>query len=143
MSESGFPITDAMVDTAIKAGRQRRAREFSAIAVRYDAVRDAIEIDLSQGFGLRVPRAAIAELAAVPAEALINLDLSPAGTGIDLDDHDVHISVHGLILSLMSPSTLAAGLGQRGGVQSTPAKRDSARRNGRLGGRPKNPPRAA
>jgi len=143
MTESGFTITDAMVDAALEAGRQRQAREFSATDVRYDAERDALEIDLRQGFGLRVPRGAIAELAAVPAEALAGLDLSPAGTGLDLDDHDVHISVHGLVLSLLSPSTLAAGLGQRGGAQSTPAKRDSARRNGRLGGRPKKPPQAA
>ena len=41
----------------------------------------------------------------------------------------VHISVHGLVSSLLSPST--------------PAKRDNARRTGRLGGRPKKPPQAA
>ena len=143
MIDAGFTITEAMVDDALKAGRQRRAREFSASAMRYDADRDTLEIDLVQGFGLRVPRAAIAELAALPAEALAGLDLSPAGTGIDLDDQDVHISMHGLVLSLFSPSALAAGLGQRGGAQSTPAKRDSARRNGRLGGRPKKTPHAA
>jgi len=70
MTEAGFPITDAMVDAAVEAGRHRRTREFSAIAMRYDAGRDALEIDLRQGFGLRVPRAAVAELATVPADAL-------------------------------------------------------------------------
>jgi len=143
MSEPMFTITDEMVATALGAGRQRLAREFTATAVRYDPGRDALEIDLRQGFGLCVPRAAIVELAAVPAEALTDLDISPAGTGIDLDGLDVHISVHGLVLSLLSPSTLAAGLGQRGGARSTPAKQESARRNGQLGGRPKKPSRAA
>ena len=136
-------ITDQALATALDAGRQRLAREFTATAIRYDQQLDTVEIDLAQGFGLRVPRMAIAELAAVPASALGMLDLSPAGTGIDLDDHDVHVSVHGLVLSLLSLSTMAAGLGKRGGAQSTPAKQESARLNGRLGGRPKKSFRAA
>ena len=136
-------ISDQALSAALDAGRQRLAREFTATAVRYDQQYDTVEIDLAQGFGLRVPRMAIAELADVPASALVLLDRSPAGTGIDLDDHDVHVSVHGLVLSLLSLSTMAAGLGKRGGTQSTPAKQESARLNGRLGGRPKRPPRAA
>lgn len=136
-------ITDESVANALEAGRQRLAREFTATAVRYDQPRDVVEIELTQGFGLRVPRTTIAELAGLPVGAVAALEVSPAGTGIDLDDHGVHISVHGLVLSLLSLSSMAAGLGQRGGAQSTPAKRESARRNGRLGGRPKTPSQAA
>ncbi len=142
-SSPASAITAETLANALDAGRRRLARAFTATAVRYDPARDAVDIDLSQGFGLRLPRTAIAELATVPIGALTALELSPAGTGIDLDDHNVHINVHGLVLSLLSPSTLAASLGKRGGAQSTAAKRESARANGRLGGRPKKPPRAA
>ncbi len=136
-------ITDEDVVDALKAGRQRLEHEFTVTAVRYDPERDSVEIELAQGFGLRVPRAAIAELAALPGSAMTALEASPAGTGLDLDEHDVHISVHGLVLSLLSLSTMAAGLGKCGGTKSTPAKQESARLNGRLGGRPRKTPHAA
>lgn len=136
-------ITSEALDSALKAGRQRLEREFTATAVRYDHLRDVVEIDLTQGFGLRVPRVSIEELSALPGEAVAVLEVSPAGTGLDLDEHDIHISVHGLVMSLLSLSAMAADLGKRGGTKSTPAKRESARRNGQLGGRPRKAPQAA
>jgi hypothetical protein len=45
------PTTEGEIQRAIEAGRQRRASEHRAASVRYDAERDAIEIELTDGAG--------------------------------------------------------------------------------------------
>jgi hypothetical protein len=60
---------------------------------------------------------------------------------IELDERDVHISVHGLltaILPAMLPSrTVAAIFASRGGQATSRMKRTSSKVNGRKGGRPR------
>lgn len=131
------PTTPDELKHAITAGQRRRATERRAAGVRYDPDRDAIEIELTDGVGVRLPRAMVEEFRGVPQEDLAMLRVSPAGYGIRLDDRDINISVHGLVAALATTADMAASLGKLGGAARSEAKRASARANGAMGGRPR------
>jgi hypothetical protein len=103
--------------------------------------RDAIEIVTNHNAGFLIPRQWIGALQDVPAEELGKLEVWPDGSAIELEDRDIHISVHGLltaILPAMLPSrSVAAMSASRSGQATSRAKRKSSRANGRKGGRPR------
>jgi hypothetical protein len=88
-----------------------------------------------------IPRQWIGALQDVPIEELGKLEVWPDGSAIELEERDIHISVHGLltaILPAMLPSrSVAAMFASRGGQATSRAKRKSSRANGRKGGRPR------
>lgn len=138
-----LPTTDAELQRAIAAGRHRRATQRRAAAVHYDPARDIIDIDLTDGVGVRLPRALLPEFQDVPPSGMAPIRVSPAGYGIRLDDHDIVLSVHGLIAALATPGDMAAALGKLGGAVRTPKKRAASRANGAKGGRPRKDVKAA
>ena len=131
--------TDDELRCAIEAGRKRRTTERRAASVRYDPGRDAIEIRKPRpdGAGVRLPKAMVEEFRDVPPLDMTKLRVSPAGYGIRLDEHDINISVHGLIGALATTADMAGSLGKIGGAAKTEAKRVSTRANGAKGGRPR------
>lgn len=135
--------TNAEIQHALAAGRHRRATQRRAATVRYDPSRDSIEIDLTDGVGVRLPRTMLPEFRDIPPSEMPPIRVSPAGYGIRLDAHDIAVSVHGLIAALATPGDMAASLGKLGGSAKTKKKRDSAQRNGAKGGRPRKAPQAA
>ena len=137
------PTTDTDLERAILAGRRRKLQERRAANVRYDAGKDAVEIELTDGACVRLPRMMIAELADLTPTDLAALQLSPAGYAINLSTHDIDISVQGLLTALIAPSAMAASLGKLGGAAKTALKRATAAANGAKGGRPKKVPPAA
>jgi hypothetical protein len=106
--------TDDELRHAFEAARRRRATERRAASVRYDADRDAIEIALTDGAVVRLPRAMVAEFRGVLPPAMAKLRVSPAGYGIKLDERDIHISVHELIGALATARDMASLLGNSG-----------------------------
>ena len=88
-------------------------------------------------------RTLLQEFRDIPPAEILPIRISPAGYGIRLDVHDIAVSVHGLIAALATPGDMAASLGKLGGSAKTKKKRDSARRNGVKGGRPRRTPQAA
>ena len=131
------PTTEAELDRAIKAGRRRRGAERRAARVHYDVKKDLIQIDLTDGVAVSLPRKMVKEFRSVPPEDMKKLRISPVGYGIKLDAHDINISVHGLIAALVRPADMAASLGRLGGAAKSDKKIESARANGAKGGRPK------
>jgi hypothetical protein len=131
------PTTEDELQRAVEAGRHRRATERRAAGVRYDRDRDAIEIELTDGAAVRLPRTMVDEFRAVPPADMAKLRVSPAGYGLKLDEHNINISVHGLIAALAMPGDMAASLGKLGGTARSEAKRITARANGAKGGRPR------
>lgn len=129
--------TEVEVRRALEAGRERRARERRAASVRYDYGRDAIEVELTDGAAIRLPRTTLEEFRDVPTDAMAGLRVSPAGYAIRLDSHDIAVSVHGLVAALATPGDMAATLGRMGGAATTERKREAARTNGTKGGRPR------
>ena len=131
------PTTDEELSQAITAGQRRRATERRAAGVRYDPNRDSIEIELTDGAAVRLPRTMVEEFRDVPPTDMAKLRVSPVGYGIKLDEYDIDISVHGLIAALATPGDAASSLGKLGGAARSEAKRVSARANGAKGGRPR------
>jgi hypothetical protein len=138
---SQHQITDAEYAAALDVGQAEAETEVRAQAVRYVPDRDAIEIVTTRNAGFLIPRQWIGALREVPMEDLARLEVWPDGSAIELENRDIHISVHGLltaILPAMLPlSAIAAIFAGRGGKATSDAKRSSARTNGRKGGRPR------
>ena len=135
-------ISDAEYAAALAAGRIEAEIELRAQAVRSVPERDAIEIVTNHNAGFLIPRQWIGALQDVSTEELGKLEVWPDGSAIELEDRDIHISVHGLltaILPAMLPSrSVSAIFAGRGGQATTSrAKRKSSRVNGRKGGRPR------
>jgi len=134
-------ITDTEYALALAAGRAEAETEIRAQAVRYVPEWDAIEIVTTGNAGFLVPRPWIGALQDVPAEDLAKLEIWPDGSAIELEDRDIHISVHGLMTAILPvmlpPRAVAAIFASRGGKATSDAKRSSAQANGRKGGRPR------
>ena len=105
------------------------------------ADRDAIEVVTARHAGFLIPRGWIGALQDVPVEELDQLEVWPDGSAIELESRDIHISVDGLITAILPailPSrAIAAVIASRGGQATSEAKRSSAQKNGRRGGRPR------
>ena len=130
-----------MLSTGFAAGRMEAEGEIRAQAVRYLPERDAIEIITNRNAGFLIPRQWIGALQDVPTAELSKLEIWPDGSAIELDDLDVHISLHGL-LTVVLPAILPLGIvasifASRGGHATSEAKRSSSQTNGRKGGRPR------
>lgn len=132
------PTTADELRHAIEADRQRRATERRAVSVRYDPDRDAIDIELTDGAGVRLPRATVEEFRYVPPADMAKLRVSPAGYGIKLDEHDINIGVHGLVAALATARDMAPSLGKLAAPRD-PKRSESAhgRTARRAGGRGK------
>jgi hypothetical protein len=141
MSRHPRQITDAEYATALAAGHIEAETEIRARDIRYVAERDAIEIVTNRNAGFLIPRQWIGALQDVSTEDLAKLEIWPDGSAIELEDRDIHISVHGLltaILPAMLPARMVAAIfASRGGQVTSSAKRISSRANGRKGGRPR------
>lgn len=131
------PVTESDLDRAIEAGQRRMASEFRAAAVRFDVERDVIELTMEGGWWLAFRRADVVEFAGIDPVDMTKLELSPAGKGIEIDERDIHVGVHGLVSSFISPHVMASSLGRLGGGTTSAAKKRSARENGKKGGRPR------
>jgi hypothetical protein len=134
-------ITDTEYAAALVAGQAAAEEEVRAQAVRYVPDRDAIEIVTAGNAGFLIPRGWIGALQDVPTDDLAKLEIWPDGSAIELEDRDIHISVHGLMTAILPamlpPRAVAAIFASRGGKATSDAKRSSAQVNGRKGGRPR------
>lgn len=134
-------VSDMEYAEALAAGREEADSEFRAKSVRYIADRDALELTTSKGAGFLIPRGWISALQDVAVKDLARLNVWPDGSAIEIDDLDIHISVHGLLSAtlpgIVSSRALAAIFASRGGRATSAAKRGTAQINGRKGGRPR------
>jgi len=137
----GEQITQSSYEAALDRGKEQLQTALQAESVRYHPEQDIIELVIFRPrceFSLKVKRQDVAEFATVPMEAMAGIELSAIGDGIDLDTHDIHIDLEGLLLDLdMLPAgALTRRFARKGGQAATEAKRMSARLNGQRGGRP-------
>jgi len=144
---SPHQITNAEYAAAIAAGLTQAEAEIRAKGVRYVPERDAIEVITNRNAGFLIPRQWIDALQDVPIQELSKLDVWPDGSAIEIEDRDIHVSVHGLlaaVLPAMLPAqAVAAIFARRGGQATSDAKRASSQANGRKGGRPRKRARQA
>lgn len=131
-------ITDAEFEAANRRGAAKRAAFPAAVAVRYD--RRIARVVISLGSGLQIafaPRDVQGLEDARPAD-LVDAEISASGLGIHFPKLDADINIPALLEGFLgSKSWMAAEMGKVGGKASSDAKTAAARKNGKLGGRPK------
>jgi hypothetical protein len=143
MTMADRSIANAELAAALAAGRVEAEMEIRALAVRYVADRDSIEITTTRHAGFLIPRGWIGALHDVPIEELTTLAVWPDGSAIELEDRDIQISVDGLPPAMLPTKMVVALFASRGGRSTSTAKRNSARENGLKGGRPRKAGKAA
>lgn len=131
-------VTKDEFETAKRRGEAQLRKTPCATNVHYERKRDRVVIGLSTGIEVAFrPRDAQGLERAKPNQ-LDTIEISPSGLGIHFPKLDADIYLPALLEGFLgSKRWLAAELGKLGGTASTTAKAAAARRNGRLGGRPK------
>ncbi len=130
------PLNDETVTQQLAAAeasaRTERDAGLRAIAVRYDVTAARILLELSNGYLLGVPIATLPDLATATPQQLAQMEISPQGGVLRVPALDADYSVPGLVFAMS-----ASEIGRRGGLASSALKKQSSRRNGAKGGRPK------
>jgi hypothetical protein len=124
--------------TANRQAADRLRNTPVAMHARYDRGTDRVVISLSSGIEIAFrPRHAQGIEHAKPQQ-LAKIEITPSGLGIHFPKLDADIYLPALLEGFLgSRRWIAAEMGKLGGRASTKAKSAAARRNGKLGGRPK------
>ena len=123
---------------AVKQRGKARLLGPCAIAARYDAGRGRVVITLSTGVELGLAPRDVEGLAGASAEDLRVVQVDGMGLGIHFPRLDADLYVPALLEGVLgSRRWMAARLGAAGGQARTVAEAAAARKNGRLGGRPR------
>lgn len=126
------------VERANARAREMRAATPRVVAARYDRRLGRVVLSLSSKVDVMfAPGDAEGLEKAGPAE-LEKIEISPSGLGIHFPKLDADLYVPALLEGFLgSRAWMAARLGERGGRSRSTAKRQAAKKNGKLGGRPK------
>jgi hypothetical protein len=109
-----------------------------AVAAHYDRAHGRVVIDLNSRVQLSFsPRDAQGLERATPSQ-LQKIEISPSGFGIHFPELDADLYLPSLLEGFLgSQRWMASRLGQLGGKSKSAAKKEAAKANGRLGGRPR------
>ena len=131
-------ITDKDIERANHRGQARKAKYPTAVAARYDKAAAKVVISLANGVDISFPPSAAQGLEHATPSQLRDVEVTGAGTGVFFPKLDADLHVPGLIEGVMGTHKwMAARLGAAGGKSKSADKAAAARRNGKLGGRPK------
>ena len=118
------------------AGRLRTSAV--ATAARYDRRTGRIVIQLSTGLQVAFRPSDAQGLENAKAQHLCKIEITPSGLGIHFPQIDADLYLPALLEGFLgSKRWMASALGKAGGKSMSDAKTTAARRNGKLGGRPK------
>ena len=110
----------------------------TAVTARYDRRLGRVLIRLSSGLDVAFSPRDAQGLEKATASQLREIEISPSGFGIYFPRLDADIYLPALLQGFLgSRAWMAARLGAIGGKSRSAAKLSAARRNGKLGGRPK------
>ena len=125
-------------EAANRRAAARLRKSPCATTARYERKRDRVVIGLNTGIEVAFrPRDAQGLERAKP-DQLATIEISPSGLGIRFPKLDADLYLPALLEGFLgSKRWIAAEHGKIGGSVSTKAKAAAARRNGKLGGRPK------
>ncbi|MBK5376848.1 DUF2442 domain-containing protein [Pseudomonas sp. TH08] len=130
------PLTEETIDAAIKRGEANRASSLQAVSVTYE--KPSLVIRFEDGSGVLLPVNRYPEFNGFDAQDYANLTIGFAGTALCHEGKDLDVSIAGLISASPSLMAMAASVvASRNGRQSSAAKSEAARANGKKGGRPR------
>ena len=132
------PVTQDVLDKAVKRGRQRASAGVRATAVQYVPQFKSLFFSFFDRSAVALPVSNYPELAVLDESDLQALTLEFGGSALCLMARDLHVSIAGLVSASQPLMDMAASLvAVRNGKKSSTSKSAAARANGRLGGRPK------
>lgn len=125
-------------EEANERARKLQASLPRALSAHYDRRLERVVVELSNKLAVMfAPEDAEGLARATPAE-LEPIEISPSGFGIHFPKLDADLYLPGLLEGFLgSRNWMAARLGAAGGQSRSAAKRRAAKKNGKLGGRPK------
>lgn len=130
------PLTEEMLDAAIALGAERRANSLQAVSVMFED--PCLVVRFDDGSGVLLPVSRYPEFDGFDTDDYENLKVGFAGTALCHEGKDLDVSIAGLISASPSLMTMAASVvASRNGRQSSAAKSEAARANGKKGGRPR------
>src|SRR5579863_3066102 len=134
----GSMISREEFQQANRRGANLRTAMPIATAARYDPESGRIVIRLGSGLDVAFSPRDARGLEKARASQLSDIEISPSGFGIYFPRLDADIYLPALLEGFLgSRAWMAARLGALGGKSRSAAKLSAARRNGKLGGRPK------
>ena len=109
-----------------------------AVSARYDRRVARVIVRLDTGLELALAPALVQSLRTAKPVELGEIEVSPTGLGLYFPRLDVDLYLPALLAGVLGSQSWMAGLmGKKGGASKSEAKRNAARRNGKLGGRPR------
>lgn len=126
----------AQVTAAREAERVADRTEPRARAAWYDERRGRIVVELKSGAAFAIPVDHLDELDGADGAILAEVEPVSGGEGLAWNALDVHISVPGILATMLGPELVRA-FARRGGSATSERKAAAARENGRKGGRPR------
>jgi hypothetical protein len=122
---------------AVRSAKKADENEPRAKKAFYDAKSERIVVELKNGCTFLFPPELAEGLQGASKEVLSDVQITPSGAGLHFEKADAHFSLPGLLLGIFGTKSWMAEMGKRGGSASTKATRQTARENGKRGGRPK------
>lgn len=108
-----------------------------AVGAIYSPDTELVCIELSNGVVIGLPAAQTQGLEEASTKELSAIRISPSGYGIHFPKLDVDLYLPALMEGIFGAKDWIAERGRKGGQASTKAKKEAARANGKLGGRPR------
>ncbi|MFJ3369483.1 DUF2442 domain-containing protein [Pseudomonas sp. NPDC086251] len=130
------PVTEAVLDEAIQRGQVRHKGGLQATSVTF--VDPCLAVGFVDGSGVLLPVQHYPEFDEFDVEDFADLKVGFSGTALCHEGKDLHVSIAGMISASKPLMDMAASvIASRNGRQSSAAKAEAARANGRKGGRPR------
>jgi hypothetical protein len=126
-------------EAAVREGREADRIEPRASAIRYDADRGLVLVELRSGFAFGFPPERVQGLEAGSAKELADVRISSSGDGLHWNALEVDVSLTGLMTEALNLREWAP---RYMGQARSEAKARAARLNGLKGGRPRRSPAA-
>ena len=132
------PVSEAVLDEAVRRGQVRHKSGLQATAVTF--LEPCLAVSFIDGSGVLLPVEHYPEFDSFEDEDFADLKVGFSGTALCHEGKDLHVSIAGMISASKPLMDMAASvIASRNGRQSSAAKAEAARANGRKGGRPRKP----
>ena len=126
------------VEGASEASREMQAEVPRAVSARYDRGLGRVVIELSNRLMVAFAPGDAQGLERATEEDLEPIEISPSGFGLHFPKLDADLYLPALLEGFLgSRQWTASRMGAAGGQSRSRAKRSAAKKNGRLGGRPR------
>jgi hypothetical protein len=130
------PVTEETLEQAIQRGELSRRSGLNARAVTWTG--HSLVISFEDGSGVLLPAKNYPEFDGFDDEDFADLKVGFAGTALCHEGSDLQVSIAGLISASKPLMDMASSvIASRNGRQSSVAKAEAARANGKKGGRPR------